>query len=144
MYSLFSSTTGCTSLRLTSSYAAVRPAGPAPMIKAVLCFMTLVMRGRNVIGRKRRALTEEVLLHLLNQKFLSFPGTKVQTVLVHQHFHMLNPHAPGLFRDVFVNTLAQRVPLKRNFVEAWHLALKFYAIHHSRRGGRRIIHIGSG
>src|SRR5437879_3713516 len=63
--SLFSRTTGCISVRFRSSYAAVRPAGPAPMIKALRCSKALLLLRRHEIGWQLGAFAEEILLHLL-------------------------------------------------------------------------------
>jgi len=61
----------------------------------------------------RRAFPEEVLFHLLQDEFLGFRSAEVQTVLVHDHLHLFHPHGPGLFRNVIVDALTQRMSVKR-------------------------------
>src|SRR4051812_5448167 len=110
-----------TSERFSSSNAAVSPAGPAPMIRALrgfnppapgprpACFprrkASFLARSYKV-RRQRGAFAEEILFHLLEQKILRFFRTKIEPVLVHQHLHVLHPHLPRLFRNVLVDALA--------------------------------------
>src|SRR3954463_14270010 len=79
------------------------------------------------IGRKCSTFAEEILLHLLDDELLRLGSTQVQTVLVHQHFHMVHPHAPGIFRYVVVDTLTEWMTLERNFGQALQLTLKLDA-----------------
>jgi len=88
----------------------------------------LVLRtGWNVPRRQRRALAEEIIFHLLQQKFLRFLGTQVQPVLVHDHLHLFQPHLPRLFGDVFVDSLAQGVVIEGSLVQARHFFLELDA-----------------
>src|SRR5579871_1558923 len=61
---------------------------------------------RNVPGRQRRALAEEIILHLLQQELLRLLRPQVQPVLVHDHLHLLEPHFPGFLGNVLIDTLA--------------------------------------
>src|SRR5579863_8979314 len=100
----------------------------------------------NEVRRKRGPLAEEVLFHLLNDEFLRFLGAQIQPVLIHEHFHVLDPHLPRFFRNVVVDTLAQRMALKRDLVEAFHLLLKLDAEDFARSLGNRsdLIEIDAG
>lgn len=95
---------------------------------------------RDVFGRRRGTLAEEILFHLLDEEFLRFFGTKVQPVLIHEHFHVLNPHAPCLFRDVVVNALAKRMAFERDLGEPFHFAIQFDAIDLTWRRSRLSTH----
>src|SRR5450432_3188819 len=81
---------------------------------------------RHEIGRQRRALAEEVTVHLLQQKFLRLLGAQVEPVLVHEHLHVLHPHLPGFFGNGLVDLLAQRMALERSLVEPFHFALELH------------------
>jgi len=91
----------------------------------------------NIVRRQRRALSEEVLLHLLQKKFLCLGRTQVEAVLVHEHFHVLDPHSPRLFRDVLINALAERMAFEWNFIQPFHLALELDAENTPRAFGNR-------
>src|SRR5512133_3941565 len=58
---------------------------------------------RYEIGRQLRALAEEVLVHLLQQKLLGLRRAKVEAIFVHEHLHVLDPHLPGLLGDAVVD-----------------------------------------
>ena len=79
---------------------------------ALVCFSALEFR------RQLGAFAEEVFFHLLEQEFLRFGLAQVEAVLVHDHLHVFHPALPRLFRNVFVDALAQRVAVEGNFVEA--------------------------
>src|ERR1039457_2376199 len=84
---------------------------------------------RHVSRRKRGALAEEVIVHLFDDKFLRLRSAQVQAILVHDHLHVLKPHAPPFFGDIFIDLLAQRMSVERNFAEARHLFLEFHTEH---------------
>ena len=65
--------------------------------------------------------------HLLDEEFLRLGRGQVEAILVHEHLHVLDPHLPGFFRYVFVNLLADRVPVERRLIETGHLALELHA-----------------
>jgi hypothetical protein len=98
--------------------------GSAPSRRA---WSRLLLARWNVIRRQRCALSKEVLLHLLEEEFLSLWSTKIQTVLVHEHLHVLHPHSPRLFRDVVVDPPPQRMAFERNFLQSFHLVLELDA-----------------
>src|ERR1700733_13055090 len=85
------------------------------------------VRGGDITGRQGGSFTEEILFHLLQEKLLCFGVAQVQTIFIHDHLHLLDPHPPRLLRDVFVNALAERVAVKRRFVQARHLLSEFHA-----------------
>src|SRR5437764_9263313 len=87
----------------------------------------LLLARRDIVRRKGRAFAEKVLLHLLQQKFLSLLRAEIQPVFVHEHLHVLDPHFPGFFRYVLVDALAERMALERHFLEPFHFALEFHA-----------------
>ncbi len=58
MYSLFSSTSGRMLARVSNSYAAVRPAGPAPMMMARFSCIQRTA-AKNAGGNCRRALNNQ-------------------------------------------------------------------------------------
>src|ERR1700761_9103292 len=56
-----------------------------------------LMCGGDVYGRMGGAFSEEIFFHLLQQKFLRFWRAQVEPIFVHNHFHLLHPHLPGVF-----------------------------------------------
>jgi hypothetical protein len=99
---------------------------------------SLLLPRRNVVRRQGGAFSEEVLLHLLEEEFLSFRSTKIETVLVHKHFHVLDPHAPRLFRDVVIDALPERMAFEGNLLQPFHFALEFDAENSPRPFGNRL------
>src|SRR5438128_3372603 len=84
-----------------------------------------------VVGRQRRSLAEEVLLGLVEEDLVRLLAAAGQTVLVHDHLEMLQPHLPGFLRDVVVDALAQLV-VEGLVLQAGQLPLELLALHHPR------------
>ena len=99
--------------------------------------VSLFLLRRDVVRRQGSAFTEEILLHLLEQKLLRLGGSEIQPILVHEHLHVLDPHLPGVFRNVVVDALAQWMTFERYLIEAHHIALKFDAENLVRSLGNR-------
>src|SRR5271155_1066319 len=62
---------------------------------------------RYVLLWRGSAFAEEILLHLLDDGLLVFSASRIQTILVEQHFAEFGPALPRLLRNVFVNLLAK-------------------------------------
>src|ERR1019366_1900377 len=60
---------------------------------------------RRVVGRVLAAFAEEEFVGLLKQELLSFSRGEIQAELVDDTFGKLDPHHPGLLRDLVVNPL---------------------------------------
>src|SRR5271165_3537840 len=80
-----------------------------------------------------RTFAKEVLFHLLEQEFLGLRISEVETVFVHDHLHLLDPHFPGVLGDVFVDALAEWMPVEGYLIESGQLLLQFDAEHDSFR-----------
>ena len=87
---------------------------------------------RDEIGRQLRALAEEILVHLFEQEFLRLGGAEIEAVLVHEHFHVLDPHLPRFLGDAVVDLLPQRMAFERDFVQSFHLLLELHAKNFAR------------
>ena len=61
---------------------------------------------RDVSFGQFRSFAEEKLLHLFFHDFLRIGIERIQPVLVHDHLGVLQPQLPGVFRNVFVDALA--------------------------------------
>jgi len=86
--------------------------------------------------RELGSFTEEKLLHLFFHHLHRIRVERIQTVFVHDHLGMFDPHFPRLFGDVFVNAFAQ-IAFPGNPIKPLHFFSKFYALHHSRSRFRR-------
>jgi hypothetical protein len=84
------------------------------------------------------AFAEEELLHLLFHDFLRAGIEGIEAVFVHDHFGMLDPELPGVFRDRFVDALS-KFAFPRRAIEAGQVAAEFDAVHHARAGLDRLI-----
>src|SRR6185312_2398559 len=99
-------------------------------IRSTRAICVLLGFGRDVVGRERRPLAEEVLLDLLAQDLLRLGRHEVEPVLVDQHLRVLEPHQPRLLRDVVVDALAELV-LERLPPHAGELLAQLHALDHS-------------
>src|SRR5438477_7374867 len=97
--------------------------------------LTLLL-GRHVSRRQRRTFSKEELLQMLHDHFLILRIGRIQAVLVQHHLAVLAPHPPRFFRYLVVNTLPQ-FGIKRRLIQARHLTLKLYAVHHPLSRTRR-------
>src|SRR5438093_8568329 len=61
----------------------------------------------NVAWRKRGALAEEKIFHVLGDQILRLLLPWHQAVLVQDHLHPLFPELPGVFRDALVDALPE-------------------------------------
>jgi len=84
------------------------------------------------------AFAEEELLHLFFHDFLGIGIERIEAVFVHQHFGMLDPELPGIFRNAFKDALAE-LAFPGRAVEAGELAAEFNAVHHAGAGLGRLV-----
>src|SRR5271169_1253463 len=84
------------------------------------------VRRRNVFGWTRGSLTEEKLLHLLNDDFLILLARRVQAIFVEQHLAVFHPLAPRLLRHMFIDLFSQ-VAVERRLGEPRQFLLQFCA-----------------
>src|SRR5262245_11875674 len=96
---------------------------------------------RHEIGRQLGPLTEEIFVHLFDEKLLGLRRAKVEAVFVHEHLHMLDPHLPRLFGDVIVDLLPERMTFERHFVQAFHFLLKLYTEDVARAGACCVLYL---
>src|SRR5215470_9580755 len=86
----------------------------------------LFLGRRNVLGRRRRSFTKEVLLHLLHDNFLIFPACRIQAIFIEQHLAELDPRVPRLLGNAVINFLTQIV-VERRLFESGKILLELYA-----------------
>src|ERR1051326_7094914 len=79
---------------------------------------------RHEVGRQCGAFAKEIFVHLIDEKFMGLRSAEIEAVLVHQHFHVLDPHFPRLFGHVVIDLLAQWMALERHLVKAFHFPLE--------------------
>src|SRR5207245_7185392 len=80
----------------------------------------------DITGRMCRTFAKEILFHLAEEELLRLGRSEVQAIFVHDHFHLLDPHLPGVFRDVFIDSLSEGVAVKRNLVESRQLLVQLH------------------
>src|SRR5512140_15578 len=81
--------------------------------REIAALMRLLVGRRHVAGRHLCAAAEEVLLHLLGEPLARPRVREREPVLVDEHRLMPQPLLPRLFRDVFVDPLAELAWVRR-------------------------------
>ena len=87
------------------------------------------------------AFAEKELLHLFFHYFLRAGIEGIEAVFVHDHFGVLDPELPGIFRNAFVDALAE-FALPGWAIESGEVAVKFNAMHYAGAGLDRFICCG--
>src|SRR5271165_2275066 len=76
----------------------------------------LCLGRRHILLRRGRPFAEEILLHLFHDRLLVLTASRIQAILVQQHFAELRPTPPGFLGDVFINLLPE-FRVKRRFIQ---------------------------
>jgi hypothetical protein len=72
---------------------------------------------------------KKVALHLLREVVARLLVGEIETVLVHQHFLVLEPLLPGFLGHVLEQALAELARVRRE-IETFRLAAELDALHH--------------